>query len=125
MLNYPSGLLLDRVYQALADPTRRGIVDRLSRSSATVGELAEPLQMSLPAVLQHLRVLETSGIIRSAKAGRVRTCHLDRAVLRTAEDWVAACRTRWIAELDRLDAYLAEQGDGASPYASPSTETEP
>jgi DNA-binding transcriptional ArsR family regulator len=107
MLNYTSGTL-DLVFQALADPTRRGIVDRLSRAPATVSELAEPLEMSMPAVLQHLRVLEQSGVVRSEKHGRVRTCHLEPAALRPAEEWVADRRRRWERDLDRLEAWLAE-----------------
>lgn len=106
MLNYAPEAL-DLVFTALADPTRRGIVDRLSRSPATVSELAEPLDMSMPAVLQHLRVLETSGVVRSEKRGRVRTCRLDYAVLRSAEEWMAERRRRWNEDLDRLEAVLS------------------
>jgi DNA-binding transcriptional ArsR family regulator len=98
---------LDRLFQALADPTRRAIVDRLSRGPATVSELARPLPMSLPAVVQHLRVLEAGGLVRSVKAGRVRTCRLDPAALRAAERWIAARRGAWERRLDRLGAYLA------------------
>jgi DNA-binding transcriptional ArsR family regulator len=100
---------LDRVFQALADPARRGMVDRLTRGPASVSELAEPLSMSLPAVLQHLQVLEQSGLVRSEKAGRVRTCHIEPKALRTAEDWIARRRAYWERRLDRLGAYLAEQ----------------
>jgi DNA-binding transcriptional ArsR family regulator len=100
LLNNSSSL--DRVFQALADPTRRVIVDRLTRGPASVSELAEPLNMSLPAVHQHLQVLETSGLVTSAKAGRVRTCHLDNTVMREAEDWIARRRATWERRLDRL-----------------------
>jgi DNA-binding transcriptional ArsR family regulator len=99
---------LDLVYAALADGSRRTMVDRLSRGPATVKELAEPLTMSLPAVLQHLRVLEDSGLVRSHKAGRVRTCHLQPAALREAEQWIADRRAGWVARLDRLDVFLTD-----------------
>ena len=95
------------MFQALADPTRRVMVERLSRGPALVGELAEPLTMSLPAVLQHLQVLEASGLVRSEKVGRVRTCRIDPKALRTAEQWISARRTSWERRLDRLGHYLA------------------
>ena len=99
---------LDRVFQALADPSRRIMVERLSRGPASVSELAEPLAMSLPAVVQHLQVLEASGLVRSEKAGRVRTCRIEPAALRTAEHWITERRTSWERRLDRLGDYLAE-----------------
>jgi DNA-binding transcriptional ArsR family regulator len=107
---------LDLVFQALADPTRRAIVDRLSRGPASVSELAKPLTISLSAVVQHLGVLEASGIVRSEKTGRVRTCRIEPAALRTAEDWISARRARWERRLDRLAVYLAEtdQSDHSS-----------
>ena len=89
-------------------PTRRVIVERLSQGSASVTELAKPLDMSLPAVLQHLQVLETSGLVRSEKAGRVRTCSIDDALLRKAEQWIARRRATWERRLDRLGEYLAQ-----------------
>jgi DNA-binding transcriptional ArsR family regulator len=98
---------LDGVFQALADPTRRMIVERLSHGSASVSDLAKPLPMSLPAVFQHLQVLEASGLVRSEKVGRVRTCHLDLKMLNTAEAWIDARRAMWMRRLDRLDSYLA------------------
>lgn len=94
------------MYAALADGTRRRMVDRLSRGPATVSELAAPLTMSLPAVLQHLQVLEASGLIRSEKAGRVRTCRLEPAALQAAEQWIADRRSTWARRLDRLGDYL-------------------
>ena len=100
---------LDRIYQALADPTRRTIVERLSRGPASVSELAGPHDMSLPAVLQHLQLLESSGLVESAKEGRVRTCRLNRKALQTAEQWIARRRQEWERRLDRLGDYLAEQ----------------
>ncbi|HEX7147457.1 MAG TPA: metalloregulator ArsR/SmtB family transcription factor, partial [Actinomycetota bacterium] len=84
---------LDRVFHALADPSRRVMVDRLSRGPASVSELARPLDMSLAAVVQHLQVLEASGLIRSQKVGRVRTCQIEPAALRTAEEWITERRT--------------------------------
>jgi DNA-binding transcriptional ArsR family regulator len=109
MLN--QGATLDRVFQALADPARRVMVERLARGPASVSELAAPLAMSLPAVLQHLQVLEASGLVRSAKTGRVRTCRIQPAALRTAETWIARRRAGWERRLDRLGEYLAAQGD--------------
>jgi DNA-binding transcriptional ArsR family regulator len=100
---------LDPVFQALADPTRRTIVERLSRGPASVSELAKPLAMSLSAVVQHLAVLEASGLIRSEKTGRVRTCRIQPAVLQSAEEWIGARRAQWERRLDRLAEYLAEE----------------
>jgi DNA-binding transcriptional ArsR family regulator len=102
---------LDLLFQALADPARRVMVERLSRGPASVSELAQPLAMSLPAVIQHLHVLEASGLVRSEKVGRVRTCRIESAALRTAETWIAERRTSWERRLDRLGAYLAEHPD--------------
>jgi DNA-binding transcriptional ArsR family regulator len=84
------------------------MVDRLSRGPASVSELAQPLAMSLPAVVQHLHVLEASGLVRSEKVGRVRTCRIEPAALGTAEQWIAERRTSWERRLDRLGEYLAE-----------------
>ena len=100
---------LDRIFQALADPTRRVIVERLSRGRASVTELAEPLAMSLPAVLQHLQVLESSGVVRSEKTGRVRMCEIDADAMRKAEQWIARRRASWQRRLDRLGEYLEQQ----------------
>jgi DNA-binding transcriptional ArsR family regulator len=100
---------LDLVFQALADPTRRVMVERLTRGPASVSELAEPLEMTLSAVVQHLAVLETSGLVRSEKVGRVRTCRVETKVLRTAEHWITERRTTWERRLDRLGDFLAEQ----------------
>lgn len=100
---------LDRVFQALSDPSRRAIVDRLSRSDASVSELAQPLAMSLAAVVQHVQLLEASGLIRTHKTGRVRNCHLDRDVLSQAETWLSQRRTLWEDKLDRLGEVLARQ----------------
>lgn len=102
---------VDRVFQALADPARRLMVERLSRGPASVSELAQPLDMSLPAVLQHLQVLEASGLVRSAKQGRVRTCHIQRPALQSVERWVGERRASWERRLDRLGDFLAESED--------------
>lgn len=100
--------VLDQVLKALADGTRRDLVERLVAGPASVGELAAPLDMSLPAVMQHLQVLETAGLIRSEKVGRVRTCHLEPAGLRLAEDWLSRQRTGWEHRLDALGDLLQE-----------------
>ena len=107
MLNYSAPL--DGVFQALADPARRAMVERLTRGPASVSELARPFAMSLSAVVQHLQVLEGSGLVRSEKIGRVRTCRIEPAALRTAEQWISERRTSWERRLDRLGNYLAEQ----------------
>lgn len=99
---------LDLMFQALADPTRRAIIDRLSMGETSVSELAKPLQMSLPAVMQHLQVLETSGLVKSQKVGRVRTCRVDSEALTAAEQWINQRRTTWERRLDRLARFLAE-----------------
>ena len=109
MLNYQSQL--DLMFQALADPGRRVMVERLTRGPASVSELAEPLDMSLPAVVQHLRVLEESGLVRSQKTGRVRTCRIEPAALRSAEKWIGEQRMIWERRLDRLGEYLAATTD--------------
>ena len=100
---------LDRVFQALSDPSRRAIVDRLSQGDASVSELAKPLAMSLAAVVQHIQLLEASGLIRTQKTGRVRNCHLDRDVLSQAETWLSQRRAMWEHNLDRLGEVLARQ----------------
>jgi DNA-binding transcriptional ArsR family regulator len=107
MLNYQP-MPLDLAFQALADPARRGMVDRLCRGPASVSELARPFDMTLSAVVQHLAVLEASGLVRSQKVGRVRTCRIDTTVLHTAEQWISQRRASWESRLDRLGEYLAE-----------------
>lgn len=97
---------LDLLFQALADPSRREMIDRLSRGPASVSELARPLDMSLPAVVQHLQMLESSGIVTTRKVGRVRTCSLDGAALSRAEQWLGERRGAVIQRLDRLGEYL-------------------
>jgi DNA-binding transcriptional ArsR family regulator len=99
---------LDLVFQALSDPARRSMLERLSRSPASVSELAEPLDMTLSAVVQHLAVLEESGLVRTKKTGRVRTCTLQPAALDSAERWITQRRAAWERRLDRLGDLLAE-----------------
>jgi DNA-binding transcriptional ArsR family regulator len=104
---------LDRAFQALADPVRRGMLARLSLGSASVSELAQPLSISLPGVLQHLKALEESGLVRSEKKGRVRTVQLRPKALSAAESWIADRRVEWEAQADRLEDYLTKlQTDG-------------
>jgi DNA-binding transcriptional ArsR family regulator len=98
---------LDRVFQALADPTRREIVERLIRGPASISELAAPLAMSLPAVMQHVQVLESSGLVASEKVGRVRTCRIDPVAIRNAEAWISQQRLAWERRLDQLGDFLA------------------
>jgi DNA-binding transcriptional ArsR family regulator len=99
----------DRVFHALADPTRRFMVERLAGGPASVSQLAAPLPMSLAAVVQHVSILEDAGIITSQKVGRVRTCRLKPESLRSAEDWFAAQRSEWERKLDRLGDVLAAE----------------
>jgi DNA-binding transcriptional ArsR family regulator len=107
---------VDRLLHALADPTRRRMVERLGRGPATVTELAEPLPMSMPGVLQHLRVLTSSGLVATEKVGRVRTCRLELGRLDVVQDWVTARRQRWERRLDRLgDVLAAELRPGPAP----------
>lgn len=100
---------LDEAFRALADPTRRAMVERLSRGPVAVSDLAEPFPMSLAAVVQHVQILEDSGVIRTEKVGRVRTCRLEPRGLEGAERWIAKHRALWEQRLDRLGRLLAEQ----------------
>jgi DNA-binding transcriptional ArsR family regulator len=106
---------LDGVFRALGDPTRRAVLRRLARGPAPVSELAAPFAMALPSFLQHLRVLEGSGLVRSTKAGRVRTYRIAPRPLQVAEGWLVSQRARWERRLDQLDAYLASLAGGAAP----------
>src|SRR6185437_6369207 len=106
MLNYYRPL--DLAFQALADPARRSILDRLAEGPASVSELARPLPMSLPAVMLHLKVLEESGLVKTSKSGRVRTCRIEPGFLSEAERWIAERRQMWERNLDRLGAFLNE-----------------
>ena len=100
---------VDRVFHALGDPTRRAILERLSRSPSSVSDLAKPLDVTLAAVVQHVQVLEESGLVRSKKIGRVRSCQIVPEGLRVAERWIADRRSLWERHFDRLGEILEEQ----------------
>lgn len=106
---------LDLMFQALADPTRRHMLERLSRGPASVSELAAPFDMSLPAVVQHLKVLEQSGLVQTEKVGRVRTCTIDAGALTKVEKWINDRRMGWEKRLDRLGAFLDTLPTGDDP----------
>jgi len=113
---------LDRVFHALADPGRRRMLERLSQGPASVSELGKPLAMSLAAVLQHVQILEASGLVQSRKLGRTRTCTLNTGTMRSAERWISERRTLIERRLDRLGEYLAETADEpGSGHSSPAT----
>jgi DNA-binding transcriptional ArsR family regulator len=119
---------LDRVFRALADPGRRLMVDRLSKGPASVSELGRPLAMSLAAVVQHVQVLESAGLVRSQKVGRIRTCRIDPAALQSAESWIVQRRSQCERRLDRLGEYLAkthptEQGGCRQRAGNPNKES--
>jgi DNA-binding transcriptional ArsR family regulator len=114
----------DAAFHALSDPTRRRIVEHLGRGPASVSQLAEPLPMSMPAVVQHLQVLEASGLVASEKVGRVRTCRLVVKRLDTVQDWIDARRATWESRLDRLGDYLAEQAPAIPPVKANPPEKE-
>jgi DNA-binding transcriptional ArsR family regulator len=99
---------LDAAFAALADPTRRAMVSRLSRGDATVTELAAPFDMSLPGISKHLKVLEHSGLITRGRDAQFRPCHLEVDVLDGALDWIATHRRQWEERFDKLDAHLRE-----------------
>jgi DNA-binding transcriptional ArsR family regulator len=99
---------LDRIFHALADPTRRAMVERLTTGSASVSALAEPFPVSLSAIGQHIHLLESSGLVRTTKVGRVRTVELVPSALSVAERWFASHREQWERRFDRLGALLAE-----------------
>ena len=124
MLNNVADPDLDRVFHALADPGRRLMLERLGRGPASVSELARPLSMSLAAVVQHVQILETSGLVRTQKVGRTRTCSLNPATLRSAEHWMSERRGLVEQRLDRLGDYLAGPADRAAPSGQPRTHKE-
>jgi len=99
---------IDRVFHALGDPTRRAIMEKLSRGPLSVSRLAEPLDITLAAVVQHLQVLEESGLVQTEKTGRVRTCRIEPAGLSAAARWISDRRSMWELSLDRLGDLLAE-----------------
>jgi len=110
---------LDLMFQALADPARRAMVERLCRGPASVTELGKPFSMTLSAVVQHLQVLESSGLVSSQKVGRVRTCQLEAGALKRAETWISARRANWERRFDRLGEFLAEQEEPSASTKKP------
>jgi DNA-binding transcriptional ArsR family regulator len=96
------------MFVALSDPTRRRMIQRLGRGPASVGELARPFAMTLPSFMKHVRMLESSGLIRTAKSGRVRTCTLDRARLAVIDEWLAEQRAIWEGRTDRLEQFVTD-----------------
>ena len=102
---------LDETFRALADPTRRAVVQALGRGPASVSELARPFEMALPSFLQHLKVLEDTGLVITRKTGRVRTCTLRMEPLAAAEHWLEAQRGLWTARLDQFDAFVLHLKD--------------
>lgn len=109
MANYPHPL--DEIFGALSDPTRREVIRRLGRGPVTVGELARPFSITLPSFMKHVRALESSGLIRTAKSGRVRTCTLNRDRLELVEHWLAEHRLFWEQRTDRLEQFLTDSKD--------------
>jgi len=109
---HPNGLDVDRVFQALGDATRRAMLERLSAGPMSVSLLAEPFKMSLAAVVQHLQVLEEAGLVKTEKLGRVRSCRVEAAGLRAAEDWLRVRRPEWDRKLDRLEEFLDKPDKG-------------
>lgn len=101
-----NAVIVDQIFRALSDPTRRNVLERLTARPASVSELAAPYKMALPSFVEHLKVLETSGLVRSHKAGRVRTYELAADQLKLAEDWLGRQRNVWARRLDRFDAYV-------------------
>lgn len=102
---------VERVFHALGDPTRRAMVERLSDGPLSVSQLAAPFDMTLTAVGQHLQILEGSGLVRTEKVGRVRTCTMETAGLSALEEWIGERRSMWERRLDRLGDLLAESDD--------------
>jgi DNA-binding transcriptional ArsR family regulator len=123
MLNLSEPPALDLVFQALADPSRRGMVERLTLGPASVSELARPLKMSMPAVVQHLHVLEASGLVRTEKIGRVRTCTINATTLRSVEHWINERRTMWERHFDRLGEIL--EADNLDPLREETQRKQP
>ena len=105
----PHRVSIDRVFHALGDPTRRAIVEKLSEGPISVSRLAAPLAITLAAVVQHLQILEQSGLVHTEKIGRVRTCRIEPAAFTSAEQWFADRRSMWERRLDALGEFLAEE----------------
>jgi DNA-binding transcriptional ArsR family regulator len=108
MVKY-SGAVLDRTFSAVSDPTRRDILERLSRGPASVSELAQPLGISLPGLLKHIKILEEADLVRTQKNGRTRECSLGGARLDDAAEWIERYRERWEKRLDRLETYVTQK----------------
>jgi DNA-binding transcriptional ArsR family regulator len=104
-----SSIDMDRLFHALGDPTRRAILDRLTERPMSVSQLAEPIEVTLTAVAQHLQILEEVGLVHTEKLGRVRTCRIDAAGFQALEQWIRDHRTAWERKLDRLGQFLAEE----------------
>jgi len=111
MVKY-SSTLLDRAFAAVSDPTRREILERLARGPASISELAQPLHISLPGLMKHVRVLEEADLVRTEKNGRTRRCTLGPAQLDEAAEWIERYRERWEKRLDRLETYIEEKRKG-------------
>jgi DNA-binding transcriptional ArsR family regulator len=102
---------IDRVFHALGDPTRRAILEKLSQGPISVSRLAEPLELTLAAVVQHLQVLEESGLVQTEKVGRIRTCRIEPKGLSVAKQWIDDRRSLWERRFDRLGNLLAESDE--------------
>lgn len=113
MEHYPDRLNV--VFQALADPTRRAVLGRLGEGPASISELAKPFEMALPSFMKHIRVLEGGGLIRTHKAGRVRTCAIEKTSLALAESWLSEQRALWEARTDRLEQFVAKAQEKETP----------
>lgn len=111
----PPPSVIDGIFRALADPTRRDVLQRLSAKQASVSELAAPYRMALPSFVEHLKVLESCGLVASRKIGRVRTYRLEADCLKLAEDWLGHQRTLWERRLDRLDDHLMKMKEEEAP----------
>jgi len=103
---------LDGIFQALADPTRRAVIGRLGKGPASVGALAEPFDMALPSFMKHIHMLEQSGLIRTSKLGRVRTCALEAARLAAVGGWLSAQQQIWESRTDRLEQFVTDKEQG-------------
>jgi DNA-binding transcriptional ArsR family regulator len=110
---------IDRVFQALGDPTRRAIMEKLSEGPVSVSRLAEPFGITLAAVVQHVQVLEECGLVQTEKLGRVRTCRIEPAGLQVAAQWIRDRRSHWERRLDRLADFLAEPEENAPEDTNP------
>jgi DNA-binding transcriptional ArsR family regulator len=106
---------LNVVFQALADPTRRAVLGRLGEGPASISELAEPFDMALPSFMKHIRILESGGLVRTHKVGRVRTCAIEKASLALAESWLSEQRALWEARTDRLEQFVVQAQEKETP----------